>query len=158
MLAMSRMGPYSLDLRQRIVDAYRNDEGSVRDLAERFAVAPNTVQNYLTRMRATGRLDASPPGGGSRPKIDEEGLEQLRMLVEEKNDLTLPELAERWAPPQGVRVSRWTLGRALRRLGLTRKKKDASGHRARPSRCARRSRPISTTGTGRGGAPVDLHR
>jgi putative transposase len=123
MLVISSMGPYSIDLRQRIVDAYRNDEGSVRDLAERFVVAPNTVQNYLTRMRATGSVAPSPPGGGSYPKIDEAGLQQLRSLVDEKNDQTLPELAKRWAPPQGVEVSRWTLSRALRRLGLTRKKR-----------------------------------
>jgi len=42
------MEPYGLDLRTRIVEAHENGEGSVRELAERFAVAPNTVQNYLT--------------------------------------------------------------------------------------------------------------
>ncbi|MDC0681450.1 hypothetical protein [Sorangium atrum] len=60
--AAYRMGPYSIDLRQRIIDAYQNREGSIRELAERFEVAPNTVQNYLTQLRATGDLGtaASP--------------------------------------------------------------------------------------------------
>ena len=58
------MGPYSLDLRKRIVDAYRNCEGSVRELAERFAVSPTTVQNYLNLARTTSDLSPCPHGGG----------------------------------------------------------------------------------------------
>jgi transposase-like protein len=38
------MSLYSLDLRRKIVDAYDRGEGSVRDLAERFDVAPNTCR------------------------------------------------------------------------------------------------------------------
>ena len=48
------IGPYSLDLRRRIVAAYQNGEGSIRELAERFSVAPNTVQNYLRQVRTSG--------------------------------------------------------------------------------------------------------
>ncbi|WP_437762770.1 transposase [Sorangium sp. So ce764] len=50
-------------MRTRIVEAYDNQEGSVRELAERFAVAPNTVQNYLNLRRQTGSLTPHPSGG-----------------------------------------------------------------------------------------------
>jgi transposase len=117
------MRPYSLDLRQRIVDAYRNNEGSVRDLAERFQVAPTTVQNYRNLLRATGTVVPRPHGGGVAPTIDESGLQTVRVLLEEKNDRTLAELLDEYEQRHSVRVSRSTMDRAVRRLKFTRKKK-----------------------------------
>ena len=38
------MKPYSLDLRQKIVVAYENKEGSIRQLAKRFKVSPDCVR------------------------------------------------------------------------------------------------------------------
>ena len=43
------MKAFSLDLRQRIVEAYERGEGSQRSLARRFAVSPNGLPpTYLT--------------------------------------------------------------------------------------------------------------
>lgn len=117
------MRPYSLDLRQRIVDAYEKGEGSIRQLAKRFEVAPNTVYDYLTRMRATGSAAPCPHGGGVTPKIDQAGLQHVRALVEEKNDRTLAELGKELAERYSLTVSRSTLARAVKGLGMTRKKR-----------------------------------
>lgn len=126
------MRPYALDLRTRIVDAYDNKEGSVRDLAERFAVAPNTVQNYLSLRRKTGSLEPLPSGGGgAEPLINEQGLQEVRRLVSEFPDASETELARAFEVRQRVMVSRATIGRARRRLGMTRKKNspcDRAGH------------------------------
>ncbi len=116
------MGPYAMDLRTRIVRAYRNREGSIRDLAERFAVAPGTVQDYLRLDRANGSPAPRPHGGGTQPLIDEKGLERVRLLVQEKPDATERNLVEDLRRRHGLEVSRQTLGRALRRLNITRKK------------------------------------
>jgi len=116
------MGPYSLDLRHRIVHAYRNREGSVRDLAERFAVAPNTVQNYLTRARVTGDLAPSPHGGGMPRKIDEAGERVVCALLEENNARILAELVEQFEQRRHVHVSIATMARTLERMEITRKK------------------------------------
>ncbi|XXX82616.1 IS630 family transposase [Sorangium sp. So ce134] len=118
------MRPYSLDLRQRIVDAYRRGEGSVRGLAERFDVAANTVENYLRLLRTTGSVRPRPHGGGVPPVIGPEGLQTVRALLEEQNDRTLEELSELYAARHGQQVSRTTMSLALRRLGWSRKKKD----------------------------------
>jgi transposase len=123
------MKPYGLDLRKRIVDAYDNKEGSVRELAERFAVVPNTVQNYLNLRRETDSLDPRPSGGGPGPLIDEQGLQEVRHLVEEHPDATEPELARAFEAQRHIYVSRATMGRARRRLGWTRKK-NSSRHGA----------------------------
>lgn len=122
------MSPYALDLRTRIVEAYDNGEGSVRDLAERFAVGPNTVQNYLNLRKQTGSLKPRTRSSGPEPLINEQGLEQVRRLVEERPDATEPELAREFEVRHHIYVSRSTMNRALHRLGLTRKK-NSSRHR-----------------------------
>lgn len=127
---------YGLDLRTRIIDAYQNGEGSIREMAERFAVSPGTVQDYLKLKRSTGRLDPRPVGGGVDPFIDADGLQKVRELVGEQPDATTEELADRFAREHSVAVSRPTMGRALQRLGITRKKKRCT----RPSGTAHASR------------------
>jgi transposase len=117
------MDPYSIDLRQRIVNAHHKGEGSVRELAQRFVVIPNTVQNYLNLERETGSVAPRPHGGGPAPKRDDASVQEVRTLVEEKNDRTLDELAKELEARRKVHVGRTTVWRALERLGLPRKKK-----------------------------------
>jgi transposase len=117
------MDPYSIDLRQRIVDAHHKGEGSVRELAQRFVVTPNTVQNYLNLERETGSVAPRPHGRGPAPKLDAAGVQQVRTLLEEKNDRTLDELVDEVVVRTAVRVSRPTMWRAVARAGMTRKKK-----------------------------------
>src|SRR5579871_350067 len=116
------MKPYHADLRRRIVDAYQKAEGSVRELAVRFKVAPRTVQNYLNLKRETGSVEPRPHGGGPVPKLGDAGVRELRAVVEEKNDRTLDEIADELDRRCNVRVGRTTVCRILDRLGLTRKK------------------------------------
>ena len=112
-----------MDLRRKIVDAYDRGEGSVRDLAERFDVAPNTVQNYLTRRRQTGGLTPLPHGGGPPRRLGRRHERVLLELLREQNDRTDAEYARRLVQRTGLRVSPRTINRAWRRLGVTRKKK-----------------------------------
>ena len=117
------MKPYSLDLRIRILEAYDRGEGSVRDLAERFVVAPSTVERYLRRRRLTGQCTPAPHRSGPRRilrRIDERA---LRALVTAQNDRTDAEYAQQLAERTGRSVSRRTINRTWRRLGYTRKKK-----------------------------------
>jgi transposase len=92
-------------------------------LARRFVVAPNTVQNYLNLERATGSVAPRPHGGGPAPKLDDEGVQRVRTLIEEKNDQTLDELRQQLAARHQVQVSRSVMWRAVARAGMTRKKR-----------------------------------
>lgn len=87
------MRPLSNDLRQRILDAVDNHEGSQRELAERFAVNPSTIVRLLQLRRQTGSAAPRPHGGGKPPTLDSEGLERLRQLVAEDPDATLNSIA-----------------------------------------------------------------
>jgi transposase len=62
--------------------------------------------------------------------IRDEALAALKNLVEAENHLTLAEYRDRLAEETGVRVHPWTIGRAMRRLRLTRKKENPARGRA----------------------------
>ena len=126
------MGPYSLDLRWRIVAAYQNGEGSIRELGERFSVAPNTVQNYLRQLRTSGEVTPCPHGGGMPRKIDEPSEHDVCALLEEKSQWTLAELAEQMEQRRHLRVSVATMSRMLRRMGSTRKRTLRASKQDRP--------------------------
>ena len=57
---------YSMDLRQRIINAYEAKEGSPRNLAKRFQVSLSFVKRLVIRYRETGLVKPKPHGGGAR--------------------------------------------------------------------------------------------
>jgi transposase len=85
------MQPLSKDLRERILDAVDNREGSRRRIAARFSVNTSTITRLLQLRRQTGSSDPRPHGGGVAPTLDHDALERLRKLVEETPDATLDE-------------------------------------------------------------------
>src|SRR5262245_38207968 len=120
------MRPLSIDLRQRILDAVDNHEGSQRELAERFDVNPSTIVRWLQLRRRTGSAAPRPHAGGKPPVLGPEDLERLRQLVADDPDATLAQYRRR----MGVAGSIMIIWRGLKRLGITRKKK--SPHAAEP--------------------------
>ena len=58
------MKAYSVDLRQKIVDAYNQREGSQRQLARRFRVSLTFIENLLKRYRTDGTVKPRAHGGG----------------------------------------------------------------------------------------------
>lgn len=122
-MIVKRKRAYSLDLRQKIVESYENNEGSIRQIAKRFKVSKDCVQRLLNRYRREGTIEPKPYSGWNKPKLNEEHLQILAALIEEDNDATNVQLAERIFLRTGVQVSGWTIGRALKKLNITRKKK-----------------------------------
>jgi transposase len=129
--------PLSNDLRERLIAAWKAKEGTWDELAARFQVGTATVDRWLRRYRKTGAVDPKPHGGGQKPRIPDEQLPVLRALVDEQPDRTLAELREVYAERTKAQVGRATIGRALARLGLTRKKKPSP----RPSATSPTSSP-----------------
>ena len=113
------MTAYSQDLRQRILDTVQRGEGSLRQIARRFLVSVTFITRLLRLYRNTGSLEPKPHGGGNPSVLSPEDLERLRELVRQQPDATLEELRQRL----GVECSTMAISRALRKLGLPRKKK-----------------------------------
>jgi transposase len=114
------MSAYSQDLRQRVVDTVERGEGSLRQIASRFLVSPSFVTRLLRHRRKTGSVEPKPHGGGRPPALGPADLQRLRELNREQPDATLEELRQRL----GADCSLMAISRALRKLKITRKKKD----------------------------------
>lgn len=116
------MKAYSIDLRQKIIEAHNQKEGSQRQLAKRFRVSLSFIENLLKRYRTEGTVEPRAHGGGRVAKLSVEQEKVLVNLVAEDNDAILVELCARLDGQTGVRVSRATMGRIVQKLKLTRKK------------------------------------
>src|SRR3974377_1875639 len=58
------MGPYSMDLRERVAAVIDEGEGSQRQVDTRFRVSVSFVTRLLQRRRDAGTLAPTPHGGG----------------------------------------------------------------------------------------------
>ena len=116
------MKAYSVDLRQKVIDAYNSREGSQRKLAKRFSVSLSFIQNLIKQYRSRGTVEPKANGGGNSAKLSSEQMALVVTLVEEDNDAILVELCERLENRIGVKVSRSTMGRIIQKLNLARKK------------------------------------
>ena len=114
------MSAYSQDLRQRVIDTVERGEGSLRQIARRFLVSLSFVTRLLRHHRETGSVEPKPHRGGRPPALGPADLERLRQLNREQPDAALEELRQRL----GVDCSLMAISRALRKLKITRKKKD----------------------------------
>jgi len=117
------MKAYSVDLRQKIVDAYDKGNISQRKLAKQFGVATSFVQKILKQSRETGDLSPKVRQEQTPTKLNSDQLETLRQMVEAENDATLNELRGKLHDQTGVLIARSTVDRMVKRLGFTFKKK-----------------------------------
>lgn len=120
------MKAYSIDLRQKIIDVYEQEEISQRQLARRFNVALSFVVKLLRQYRVTGKITPKPFNGGVKLKLSPDDLVFLAKLIEQNNDATLDELCQMLNRDRGIDISRATMGRMTQRLKLTVKKNSAS--------------------------------
>ncbi len=120
------MKAYSLDLRQKIIDVYEQEEISQPRLAKRFNVALSFIVKLLKQYRTTGDISPKPFNGGVKLKLSPENLAVLADLIENNNDATLDELCQMLKEKIGVSISRPTMGRMTQRLKLTVKKNSIS--------------------------------
>ena len=129
------MQPYSLDLRQKIVDAYEKGGISQRKLAKNFGVALSFVSKVLVQYRRSGTISPKIRTEQTPIKLTTEQLEVLRQLVEAQPDATLGELQEQLRDKTKVSIGTSTLDRMLRlHLNLTFKKKSPSNPEGNRSR------------------------
>jgi len=114
---------YSTDLRERVVSAYENQEGTQHELALRFKISVSTVQNWVKLKRETHRIHKRPHGGGASVRIAPEGQHFIRSLLTQQTDMTLDELSKRYERQYNEKVSTSTMHDTLKRMGIIRKRK-----------------------------------
>jgi len=109
----------SLDLRERILVAYDEGEGTREDVAKRFRVSLGMVKKLLRQRRRTGDIKAQHHRAGRKPMLVAEHQRQFRTLLAEKPDLTLRELRE----VLSLKCSLQAIHVVLVKMGLSYKKR-----------------------------------
>jgi transposase len=117
------MQAYSLDLRQRVVNACEQGSDSIAAVAERFSVSVGFVKKMLSLSRTTGDLAPRPHGGGRRASLSARQRQLIGRKVRAHNDISLAELQTLLQEQEGVSVHVSTICRALARLDLPHKKR-----------------------------------
>lgn len=132
------MRTLSLDLRERILAAYDNQEGTRSEIAHRFRVSLGMVKKLLQQRRRTGDIAPRHRFCGRKPMIVAAHRSQMRSLLAKKNDLTLKELRE----ATGLKCSFQAIHVVLGKMGLTYKKR----HSAPANKTAPTSRGLVVSG------------
>lgn len=109
---------YSYDLRQKVIQAIELDGLKKSEAAQVFQISRNTIDLWLKRQAKTG--DYQPKS--TRPhhtgnKITD--WDKFAHFAKQHGDKTQAQMAALWQDQISVR----TISRALRKLGLTRKKR-----------------------------------
>ena len=122
---------YSLDLRERVARLVRGSR-SCHAAAAHFSVSVSFVVRLMKAFRTTGRLAPKASGGRRHAKLDPHRA-FLLARIQEKPDITMPELSAELAAARGAKADPASLSRWLIRNGY-RFKKNAVGKRARSPR------------------------
>jgi transposase len=115
------MAGYSGDLRERVIRSWQNGHKPAWIAAE-YAIGFSTVKRYITRYKRLGHVQATI----QRRQSSQFTAEQLAILAEQvgaHDDATVDRHTDLWNQSQELQVSRSTMGRALQKLGWTRKKR-----------------------------------
>lgn len=116
------MRAYSIDLRERVVEAYKTGSLTIKAVASQFRVGETFVKKMLRQERELGAVKAYRHGGGRRRVLNQRQMHKLRRLLDAEPDLTLVELQEKLLSEERIQISIATLGRVLTEIGLPRKK------------------------------------
>jgi transposase len=138
------MATLSVDLRQRILASYDNDEGTRDQIARRFRVSLGMVKKLLQQRRHTGCIKPRHHLAGRKPLILSAHRQAMRQQLKRKPDLTLAELREL----VGLNCTLPAIHYVLVDMGLTYKKR----HSAPVSRSVRTSSRRAGAGSAGKGA------
>lgn len=114
--------PISLDLRQRILASYDQNEGTREEIAQRFRVSLGMVKKLLQQRRQTGNIACRYDRCGRRPRIVAVHRQRLRELLSRKPDLTLEELRRAVQLDCTIQAIHYV----LEEMGLTYKKRHSA--------------------------------
>ena len=125
------MKTLSLDLRDRIVEAYDAQQNTREEIASRFRVSLGMVKKLLLQRRKTKELGHGHRYSGRKAKILPEYGDRLKKLVAAQPDLTLEQIKEKL----GMACTVPAVHYALIALGITYKKRRST----RPNKIGRMS-------------------
>ena len=86
------MKPYSLDLRERVVAAYEQGKGTIKQVAQMFSVGETFVKKMLRQKRETNNLSPQPQRSGAKRRLQATDRRWLEKTIARAPDATITEL------------------------------------------------------------------
>jgi len=114
------MNAYSVDLREKIVAAVRRGMSKAQ-AARTFGVGATSVKRYV-KLAEEGKSLRPGKAPGKKSKLDGSGIDLLEEDLRARPAVTYEKRADLLYELLGVRVSKATICRRIKRLGYTRKK------------------------------------
>ena len=114
------MKAYSVDLRQKIVAAVGRGMSKAQ-AARTFGVGATSVKRYV-KLAEQGKPLSPGKAPGKKNKLGGSGMKLLEEDLRARPDVTYEKRADLLCGLLGVRVSKATICRMVKRLGYTRKK------------------------------------
>jgi transposase len=115
------MQAYSVDLREKIVAAVVGHGMSKAQAARTFGVGATSVKRYV-KLAEEGKPLTPGKAPGKKSKLDGSAMKLLEEDLHARPAVTYEKRADLLCKLLGVRVSKATVCRTVRRLGYTRKK------------------------------------
>lgn len=109
----------SLDLRERILEAYDEGKATREQVSRRYQVSLGMVKKLLQQRRHCGDIQARHHLAGRKPLIVAEHRAEIGLLLKKKPDLSLKQLRE----AIGLKCSLQALHVVLSKMELTLKKR-----------------------------------
>jgi transposase len=119
--------PYSNDLREKIILAFKRNGYSKFAIAKMFGVSYDFVNDLVKLVEKTGSVTPKPKGGGYPAKITLEAVELMKELISQSPDITLRELQSQLKGQIKIEVSAVSIHRALAKENLNLKKRKKAG-------------------------------
>ena len=110
--------PYSDDLPQKVIQAIELNGLNKSEASQVFNISRNTIDLWLKRRAETGDFQALPnlPPGNGHKITDWEKFREFAKVHGDKTQVEMAQLSAR-------QISERTISRALKKIGLTRKKR-----------------------------------
>ncbi len=113
---------YGIEMRAKVLMSYNEGEGSQEEVANLYGISLSTFKRWIHKVRHGESLKPTTEKNSRPRKIDKEGEEIIRRLVERSPSITLEELSKMYYEECEVIVGSSILCRILKELNLRHKK------------------------------------
>lgn len=113
---------YSIDLRTKVVQAYKDGRGTIKEVANLFNIAEKTLKNYLAREKQCGNLEEDIRIG-KKSSVEEHHRCYIKQRILDEPSIRLLDLCEELKSEYNLTVSESWMCKIVKKIGFVRKKK-----------------------------------
>ena len=133
--------PYSVDLRERVVELKLTGQYTNQEIADIFMIGITSVKEYVRKFKNGESLVPEKPGGRN-PSLTEVDKKLIASYVKNNPDATLQDYRDQLESDTGTNVTIQSIHGVIKSLKISFKKK-ASMHKSKNEQTLKKSEKIS---------------